>query len=110
MTAVRVETDAGVMRVTLADVENRNALGAALLQGLHDAIETANADPTVRAVVITTEGTTFCAGANLKERSGAKRIVYGLIYGMGSRALAVQLNITVVLLLLNPTITVITRC
>lgn len=73
MTAVRVETDAGVMTVTLADVENRNALGAALLQGLHDAIEAANADPTVRAVVVTNEGTTFCAGANLKERSGAKR-------------------------------------
>ena len=73
MTAVRVETDAGVMTVTLADVENRNALGAALLQGLHDAIAAANADAAVRAVVITNEGSTFCAGANLKERSGAKR-------------------------------------
>ncbi|MEE2674443.1 MAG: enoyl-CoA hydratase-related protein [Myxococcota bacterium] len=73
MTAVRVETKAGVMTVTLADVANRNALGAALLQGLYDAIEAANEDPGVRAVVITNEGSTFCAGANLKERSGATR-------------------------------------
>ncbi len=73
MTAVRVETEAGVMTVTLADVENRNALGAALLQGLYDAITAANDDPGIRAVVVTNEGTTFCAGANLKERSGATR-------------------------------------
>ncbi len=33
------------MTVTLADVENRNALGAALVQGLHDALAAANADP-----------------------------------------------------------------
>ena len=73
MTAVRVETEAGVMTVTLADVENRNALGAALLQGLYDAIVVANDDPEIRAVVVTNEGNTFCAGANLKERSGATR-------------------------------------
>jgi methylglutaconyl-CoA hydratase len=73
MTAVRVETAAGVMTVTLVDVENRNALGAALVQGLYDAIASANDDPDVRAVVVTNEGSTFCAGANLKERSGAKQ-------------------------------------
>ena len=73
MTAVRVETEAGVMTVTLADVENRNALGAALLQGLYDAIVAANDDPGIRAVVVTNEGNTFCAGANLKERSGGTR-------------------------------------
>ncbi|MDG2304212.1 MAG: enoyl-CoA hydratase-related protein [Candidatus Binatia bacterium] len=58
------------MTVTLADAENRNALGARLIQGLFDAIAAANADDDVRAVVITNEGSTFCAGANLKERQG----------------------------------------
>lgn len=71
MDPVKVETRAGVMTVTLADVENRNALGGPLVQGLYDALETANADASVRAVVVTNEGNTFCAGANLKERSGA---------------------------------------
>ncbi len=72
MSEVRVETARGVMTVTLADIENRNALGAGLVNGLHDAIEAANADDSIRAIVITNEGNTFCAGANLKEQSGAR--------------------------------------
>ena len=72
MNPVRTEIQDGVMTVTLADVENRNALGGALVGGLRDALAQANADPAVRAIVMTNEGTTFCAGANLKERSGAK--------------------------------------
>ncbi len=72
MSAVKVETDRGVMTATLADVENRNALGAALVQELREAIGAANADSSVRALVVTNEGTTFCAGANLKEQSGTK--------------------------------------
>jgi methylglutaconyl-CoA hydratase len=71
MSEVRVEVARGVLTVTLADVENRNALGAGILNGLHNAIAQANADPAIRAVVVTNEGTTFCAGANLKQISGA---------------------------------------
>lgn len=70
MSEVRVETSRGVMTVTLADVANRNALGAGLLHGLNDALSAANADPDIRALVITNEGNTFCAGANLKQQSG----------------------------------------
>ena len=69
--AIRVETANGIMTVTLADVENRNALGADLLNGLHAAIREANASDAIRAVVVTNDGNTFCAGANLKERSAA---------------------------------------
>ena len=72
MNPVKIEIAAGIMTVTLADVENRNALGGALVAGLREALANANADPAVRVVVLTNEGTTFCAGANLKERSGAK--------------------------------------
>lgn len=71
MNEVKVETSDGVMTLTLADIENRNALGMALVGGIRDAIRDANADPLVRAIVITNEGSTFCAGANLKERSAA---------------------------------------
>jgi methylglutaconyl-CoA hydratase len=72
MTAVRVEIARGVMTVTLADLANKNALGAELVAGLGDALARANADDAVRVVVITNEGNTFCAGANLKEQSGAR--------------------------------------
>lgn len=73
MGEVRHELADGVLTVTLADVENRNALGATVVNGLHDAITRANDDPAIRAVVVTNEGTTFCAGANLKEQSGAAK-------------------------------------
>ncbi len=80
MGPVNVTTRGGVMTATLADEKNRNALGAALVQGLRDALAAANTDPAVRALVVTNEGSTFCAGANLKERSGA----VGKVGGSGS--------------------------
>ncbi|MGE4649779.1 MAG: enoyl-CoA hydratase/isomerase family protein, partial [Myxococcota bacterium] len=70
MEVVKVSKQAGVMTATLADVDNRNALGGALISGIGAALEAANADPSVYALVLTNEGSTFCAGANLKERSG----------------------------------------
>ena len=72
MQPVDVTVERGVMTATLVDEENRNALGGALVQGLRDALARANADPGIRALVVTNRGGTFCAGANLKERSAAK--------------------------------------
>lgn len=71
MAAVEIQVAQGVMTATLADTENRNALGAELIQGLRDALAAANADPAIRALVVTNEGSVFCAGANLKQRSGS---------------------------------------
>lgn len=70
MDVVKIEVARGVLTATLADVENRNALGGELLEGLRGAIRKANDDDSIRAVVVTNEGSTFCAGANLKQRSG----------------------------------------
>lgn len=72
MNPVKVTTARGVTTMTLVDVDNRNALGAAMVQGLRNALAEANDDDAVRAVVVTNEGSTFCAGANLKERSSSK--------------------------------------
>ncbi len=71
MVPVEATVERGVMTATLVDVENRNALGTALVKGLRDALAAANRDPAVRALVVTNAGSTFCAGANLKERSRA---------------------------------------
>jgi methylglutaconyl-CoA hydratase len=66
-----VETDlaGGVLTVSLADEANRNALGGRLVAELMAALDDADADPTVRVVVLTNTGTVFCAGADLSERS-----------------------------------------
>lgn len=77
MDVVKVAKARGVLTATLADVENRNALGAELLEGLRSAIRTANEDASIRAIVITNEGSTFCAGANLKQRSAEKKPARG---------------------------------
>ncbi len=61
---------AGVVTVTLADEENRNALSAALVGELVETLDAADSDPTVRVVVLTNRGRVFCAGADLSERSG----------------------------------------
>jgi methylglutaconyl-CoA hydratase len=81
MSPVKVATAGDVTTATLADPESRNALGAALVQDLRDAVADANRDPAVRVLVVTNEGSTFCAGANLKERSAASSA--GRATGMG---------------------------
>ncbi|WP_312257130.1 3-hydroxyacyl-CoA dehydrogenase NAD-binding domain-containing protein [Stutzerimonas nitrititolerans] len=51
----------------IADNPPVNALGQALRQGLLQAFQAAEADPQVRAVVLVCEGSTFFAGADIKE-------------------------------------------
>jgi methylglutaconyl-CoA hydratase len=69
MSAVETHVADGVMTITLADEERRNALGAELTAELTAAFSQADADPDVRVVVLTNRGSVFCAGANLAERS-----------------------------------------
>lgn len=69
-TFVRVERDGAVASVVLARAEARNALNLAMCRGLIEAFETLSADPDVRVVLMQSEGPVFCAGADLKERTG----------------------------------------
>jgi methylglutaconyl-CoA hydratase len=71
MNPVKITRERDVMTATLADAKNRNALGPELVEGLREAVAAVNADPKLRALVVTNEGTTFCAGANLRQWSGA---------------------------------------
>lgn len=70
MSKVEIATAAGVCTITLADTERRNALGAQMMADLWAALDEAEADPAVRVVVLTNTGTTFCAGADLSQRTG----------------------------------------
>jgi methylglutaconyl-CoA hydratase len=55
----------GVATITLDLPEKRNALTAELLDSLGDQLVATRVDESVRAVVLTHTGTTFCAGADL---------------------------------------------
>lgn len=65
--AVLVERDDHVMVITLNRPEARNAVNRELAQRLGEAVEEADQDPEIRAVVLTgAGGQAFCAGADLK--------------------------------------------
>jgi enoyl-CoA hydratase len=60
--------DHGAVRVlTLNRPEARNALNRALIRALYTALKDADADESVRAVVLTGADPAFCAGVDLKE-------------------------------------------
>ena len=68
MSVVETSSDGGVVTLTLADDERRNALSARMLRELVTAIDAAESLDTNRVVVLTNVGNTFCAGADLRER------------------------------------------
>ncbi|WP_217206651.1 enoyl-CoA hydratase family protein [Streptomyces sp. AC550_RSS872] len=57
----------GVETLTLDSPGNRNALSAALVGELTDALTDCAKDADVRAIVLTHTGNTFCAGADLRD-------------------------------------------
>ena len=65
--AVLVERRGNVLVITINRPEARNAINAPVSIGVGDALQEAQHDPDVRAVVITGAGDkSFCAGADLK--------------------------------------------
>jgi methylglutaconyl-CoA hydratase len=62
---LKVETTAGVARLTLDRPEIRNAFDDALIAALTRALRELDADDQVRAVVLAGNGPAFCAGADL---------------------------------------------
>jgi methylglutaconyl-CoA hydratase len=59
--------DDGVLSLTLNRPDKRNALNRELIDSLHHALERADLDAEVRAVVVRGAGKDFCAGADLDE-------------------------------------------
>jgi crotonobetainyl-CoA hydratase len=65
--AVLVDRPGNVMVITINRPDARNAVNSAVSIGVGDALEEAQHDPEVRAVVVTGAGDkSFCAGADLK--------------------------------------------
>ena len=64
---VKVEIDAGVMTLTLARPEKKNALSNAMYGVLADSLEAAEQDPAIRVVVFQGDGDSFTAGNDLQD-------------------------------------------
>ena len=64
---VKVEIDAGVMTLTLARPDKKNALSNAMYGVLADSLEQAETDPAVRVVVFQADGDSFSSGNDLQD-------------------------------------------
>jgi 2-(1,2-epoxy-1,2-dihydrophenyl)acetyl-CoA isomerase len=64
---ITIETAGGVMKITLNRPDVLNSFTLAMSRELRDALTTARADQTVRAILITGAGRGFCAGQDLSD-------------------------------------------
>ena len=65
--------DIGILRLTLNDSDNKNALSEFIMQKLINAITEASKDNSIKVIVIASTGNVFCSGHNLKEIKEARR-------------------------------------
>lgn len=63
---VTTEITDHVAVITINRSDAKNAVNAAVATGLGRALDAADSDPTVRAIIVTGSGDSFCAGADLK--------------------------------------------
>jgi enoyl-CoA hydratase/carnithine racemase len=68
--SVQTRIDGPVATVTLARPEARNALDLPMCHALTAAFEALDADDAVRVILLDSQGPVFCAGADMKERTG----------------------------------------
>lgn len=71
-TTLRTETDAGVRSIVLTRAAEYNTITPALRDDLAAAIDAADADPTVRVILLRAEGPAFCAGYGLDWSTAAQ--------------------------------------
>jgi enoyl-CoA hydratase/carnithine racemase len=64
---VRIETTAGLLVMTLARPEKKNALTRQMYRALIEGLERASAEPSVHVVLLDAEGDDFCAGNDITD-------------------------------------------
>ena len=64
---VRITVDNAIMRITLARPEKKNALTQAMYVAVGEALTRAESDPTVRVVLIDSDGDSFTAGNDIAD-------------------------------------------
>ena len=80
MSEVLVEKRGAVQWIAINRPERRNAMNDGVCQGIIDGMNTATADPSIRAVVLTGAGDrAFCAGADLSAGSGSFKYDYSQV-------------------------------
>jgi enoyl-CoA hydratase/carnithine racemase len=99
---VVVETHDGIVTITLNRPEQLNALLPGMGELYADALRAADADPEVRAIVVTGAGRGFCAGADLSLLAQGPEALQGFLARQSAQTLP-----TVALTLRTPVVTAI---
>ena len=84
MASILVAQDAGVLTITLNRPEKLNAFNPEMHERLRAALQQADDDPAVRAVLLTGAGRGFCAGQDLAERDVSGSAPIDLSVSIGS--------------------------
>lgn len=71
-TTIQVQTAQGVCTLTLHRPEVRNAMSLAMVSELLTALQAAEQDPSVRAIVVRGSGGHFCAGGDISDMAQAR--------------------------------------
>ena len=76
--SVETSRTSGVLRITLADPDTRNAItGEEMLDGLLDALDDAEKDPDIAVVVLDAKGPAFSSGGNVKDMAAREGLFAG---------------------------------
>ena len=75
-----MEVDERVALIIVNDPDRRNAVTAEISSALRAAVDAAEADPDVHALIVTGAGRAFCAGADLSALGAATEDGLRLIY------------------------------
>lgn len=82
-----VESESGVVRLTLNRPERRNALSEAMLTELGAALERIASDRSARVVVLGAAGPVFCSGHDLGEMTGRTETEYQTLFARCSNVM-----------------------
>ena len=77
--AVTYDLTHGIATLTLNQADSKNSLSVELMDALGDSFTKAISDPGVRVIMLTNNGNTFCAGANLKDTNSNEVPRYSLV-------------------------------
>ena len=68
----REQTNEGVLRLTMNDQKNRNALSEAMMNNLIEELTKGASDKSIRVIIIASNGSVFSSGHDLKEITSAR--------------------------------------
>ncbi len=89
-TSLKQAREGRLLRLTLDRAAKRNALSTALCGEIVAAVESAQADPAVGAILLDAEGASFCAGMDLSEiaepGAAGRAAVHESLFTLGARA------------------------